>query len=118
MTCFTSRYAKCTVSNFWISTFVFAVPSYMLGGDIRPREFMAPAKVEENGPVSSYTYPDDQLNQVPETEEILEDNFAMQPNGALQVTMNSVPERLASPIEEPVVEPQKHTYASIVCDYI
>ncbi|XP_022873179.1 putative G3BP-like protein isoform X2 [Olea europaea var. sylvestris] len=90
------------------------VPSYILGGDIRPREFMAPAKVEENGPVSSYTYPDDQLNQVPETEEILEDNFAMQPNGALQVTMNSVPERLASPIEEPVVEPQKHTYASIV----
>ncbi|KAL2463516.1 Nuclear transport factor 2 (NTF2) family protein with RNA binding (RRM-RBD-RNP motif) domain [Forsythia ovata] len=90
------------------------VPNYMLGGDIQPREFMATAKIEENGPVNSYTYPEEQLHQVPETEKILEDNFAVQSNGSLQGTVNSVPDRLASPIEEPVVEPQKHTYASIL----
>lgn len=90
----------------------------MLGGDFQPREFMAPAKIEENGPVNSYTYPEEQLHQVPETEKILEDNFAVQSNGSLHGPINSVPDRLASPIEEPVVEPQKHTYASIVCDYI
>ncbi|CAA2964658.1 G3BP isoform X2 [Olea europaea subsp. europaea] len=90
------------------------VPNYMLGGDFQPREFMAPAKIEENGPVNSYTYPEEQLHQVPETEKILEDNCAVQSNGSLQGPINSVPDRLASPIEEPVVEPQKHTYASIV----
>ncbi|KAK6122797.1 hypothetical protein DH2020_043459 [Rehmannia glutinosa] len=90
------------------------VPNYMLGGDIQSREFIAPAKIEEDGPVNSYNYPDEQIQQVPETEKILEDNFAVQSNGSLQGTMNSIPDQFSSPIEEPAEEPQKHTYASIV----
>ncbi|KAK6122914.1 hypothetical protein DH2020_043338 [Rehmannia glutinosa] len=92
----------------------FFVPNYMLGGDIQSREFIAPAKIEEDGPVNSYNYPDEQIQQVPETEKILEDNFAVQSNGSLQGTMNSIPDQFSSPIEEPAEEPQKHTYASIV----
>ncbi|KAI3469856.1 hypothetical protein Pfo_026519 [Paulownia fortunei] len=90
------------------------VNNYMLGGDIQSREFVAPAKVDENGPVSNYNYPEEQLQQVPETEIILDDNFAVQSNGSLQGTMNSIPDNLPSPIKEPVVETQKHTYASIL----
>ncbi|KAK4425394.1 Nuclear transport factor 2 [Sesamum alatum] len=87
---------------------------YMLGGDIQSRELVVPAKVEENGPVSNYKYPEEQLPQAPETNNILDDNFAVQSNGSLQGTMNSIHDHLSSPIEEPIVETQKHTYASIV----
>ncbi|XP_011091342.1 putative G3BP-like protein isoform X1 [Sesamum indicum] len=88
--------------------------NYMLGGDIHSRELVTPAKVEENGPVSNYKYPEEQLPQAPETKSILDENYAVQSNGSLQGTMNSIPDRLSSPIEEPIVETQKHTYASIV----
>ncbi|KAL0286604.1 UNVERIFIED_CONTAM: Nuclear transport factor 2 [Sesamum calycinum] len=87
--------------------------NYMLGGDIQSRELVNPAKVEENGPVSNYKYPEEQLPQAPETKNILDENFSVQSNGSLQGTMNSIPDRLSSPIEEPIVETQKHTYASI-----
>ncbi|GFP83424.1 putative g3bp-like protein [Phtheirospermum japonicum] len=90
------------------------VNNYMLGGDIQPREFIAPAKVLENGPVNDYPYTDEQLKQVSETEIIVDDNFAVHSNGSLQGTLNANPDHLSSPIEEPVVETQKHTYASIL----
>ncbi|KAL8486709.1 hypothetical protein ACS0TY_022950 [Phlomoides rotata] len=90
-------------------------PSYMLGGDIQAREFAAPAKIEENGPVvNGYNYSEEQMQQVPETEKIIEENFPVQSNGSLHGAVNSVPDRFSSPVEESVVEPQKHTYASIL----
>lgn len=78
---------------------------------------MAPAKIENNGPVSNYNYPEEQLQQDPETEIIQDDTFAVHSNGSIQGTMN-IPDRSSSPIEEPAVETQKHTYASIVRDLI
>ncbi|KAG8373207.1 hypothetical protein BUALT_Bualt12G0147000 [Buddleja alternifolia] len=90
------------------------VPNYMLSGDIQSREFVPSPKIEEDGPANNYNYPEEQLQQVPETEQILDNNFAVQSNGSLQGTMNSVPDHFSPPIEEPVMEPQKHTYASIV----
>ncbi|KAL0392668.1 UNVERIFIED_CONTAM: hypothetical protein Sradi_2489600 [Sesamum radiatum] len=81
--------------------------------DVQPREFPASAKIEDDGPVNNYNYREEQIAQVPETENILDDKF-VQSNGSLQGTMNSLPDNLSSPIEEPVSEPQKHTYASIV----
>ncbi|KAL2242598.1 UNVERIFIED_CONTAM: hypothetical protein Sindi_0377800, partial [Sesamum indicum] len=76
-------------------------------------EFPTPAKIEDDGPVNNYNYHEEQMAQVPETENILDDKF-VHSNGSLQGTMNSLPDHLSSPIEEPVSEPQKHTYASIV----
>lgn len=97
---------------------VSAVPNYMLGGEIQAREFAAAPKIQDNGPVNNYSFPEERLQHVPEAEKILEDNFAAQSNGSLQSTINAVQEHLSSPIEEPVAEPQKHTYASIVCHYL
>lgn len=92
----------------------FAVPDYMLGGETQAREFVVPADVKENGRLDDYSYSEQQLQHIPEAESILEDNFA-QSNGSLQSSMDPVPELLSAPVEEPVGEPQKHTYASIVC---
>lgn len=96
----------------------FAVPNYVMGGDIQSMEFTAPAKIEENGSINGYNYQEEQIQQVPETETILEENFAVHANGSLQGTVNSVPDHVSPPIEEPAMEPQKHTYASIVCYHI
>ncbi|XP_027165240.1 putative G3BP-like protein [Coffea eugenioides] len=90
------------------------VPNYVLGGDIQGREFIAASTIEENGPVDSYNFPDERLKNVPEADNILEDNFAVQSNGSLQSAMNSVQDHLSIAVDEPVGEPQKHTYASIV----
>ncbi|KAL3812419.1 hypothetical protein ACJIZ3_013687 [Penstemon smallii] len=83
--------------------------SYLFGGDIHPREFEA--KVED---VINYNYVDEQLQQIPQTEKILDNNFTPHSNGSLPRTMNSVSDRLSSPNDEPALEPQKHTYASIL----
>ncbi|PIN00198.1 RasGAP SH3 binding protein rasputin [Handroanthus impetiginosus] len=96
------------------ATVLEQVPSYILAGDIQSREFVAPTKTEEDVAVNNYNYREEQVQPVPETEKILEDNFAVESNGSLQGTVNSIPDRFSSPIEEPVAEPEKHTYASIV----
>ncbi|CAA3009223.1 G3BP isoform X2 [Olea europaea subsp. europaea] len=90
------------------------VSNYILGGEIQDREFAAPAIIEENSPVKSYNYAEEQLHQVPETEKIFEDNFSVQSNSSLQGAMISVAAHFSTPIEEHIVEPKKHTYASIV----
>ncbi|KAI8002146.1 Nuclear transport factor 2 [Camellia lanceoleosa] len=87
--------------------------NYMLGGETQAREFVAPTDVTENGPVDNFSLSDQRLRHTPEAESILEDNFA-QSNGSLQNAMNPVSEHLPAPVEEPVGEPQKHTYASIL----
>lgn len=90
----------------------------MLGGDIQGREFVAPPEIEENGPIDNYNFPEERLQKIPEADKILEDTFAAQSNGSLQGAMNPVQDHLSVPVEEPIGEPQKHTYASIVCNYL
>lgn len=90
------------------------VPNYMSGGDIQSREMLAPAKIIEDAPVNEYRQPEELIHQIPETEKIIEDNFEVHSNGALQQIDNSVHDRYSGPMEESVVEPQKHTYASIL----
>lgn len=89
------------------------VPNYMMGGETQAREFVIPADVRENGQLDDYSYSEQQLQHIPEAESILEDNFA-QSNGSLQSSMDPVSDHLSAPVEEPVGEPQKHTYASIL----
>ncbi|CAI9776934.1 unnamed protein product [Fraxinus pennsylvanica] len=77
------------------------VSNYILGGEIQDGGFVAPANIEEHGPVKNYNFPEEQLHQVPESEKILEDNFSLQSNGSLQDAMNSVPVHFYTTIEEP-----------------
>ncbi|CAA0817472.1 Nuclear transport factor 2 (NTF2) family protein with RNA binding (RRM-RBD-RNP motifs) domain [Striga hermonthica] len=88
--------------------------SYMRGGDIQSPEFISPSKAQENVPVNNYDFSEEHLKKVPEKEIITDDDFAVRSNGSLQGTLNQNPEPLSSPVEEPIVETQKHTYASIL----
>ncbi|XP_022760364.1 putative G3BP-like protein isoform X2 [Durio zibethinus] len=90
------------------------VPSYLLGGDIQRREFVAPVDVKENGPVDKYSFPEQQLKQAPESEIFVENSSVQESNGSLLHMVNTVLEHVPSSVEEPVGEPQKHTYASIL----
>lgn len=85
------------------------VANYLLGGEIHTIEFVAP-DVKENGPADNYGFAEQQLEQVAESESILEENLADQPNGSLQNMVNSLQDHV--PLS--VGEPQKHTYASIL----
>ncbi|KAA3485353.1 nxt3 [Gossypium australe] len=90
------------------------VPSYMLGGDIHGREFLAHDDAKENGLVDKYSFLEQQLQQAPASESIVENNSVHESNGLLLHTVNSVQEHVPPTIEEPVGEPQKQTYASIL----
>lgn len=95
----------------------YAVPTYMLSGDFQAREFVGSSNAKKNPPSNNYSFSEQQLPQVPETDSIIKGNFAVQSvhsNGSLQSTLNPVQEHPSSPVEEPAEEPHKHTYASIV----
>lgn len=100
-------------NNFFI--YNFTVPTYLVGGEIQAREFVAPADIKENDPVDSYTFPEKRLHQASQSENMLEENSVEKPNGSLKITTSNAPDRQPATVEEPAGEPQKHTYASIVC---
>ncbi|KAF2314061.1 hypothetical protein GH714_021818 [Hevea brasiliensis] len=85
----------------------------MLGGEIQAREFAAPTEAKENGPVDNYGFSEQQLQQVPESENVREEN-SVESNGSIQNTVNTAQDQLSASVEEPIGEPQKHTYASIL----
>lgn len=96
-----------------------AVPNYATGGDIQAREFApASAKLEENGPIDSYGFSEEQLQNISEADDILEEDYGVQSNGSVQSSMKPLQDPLPVPVEDTVGEPQKHTYASIVRNYI
>ncbi|GJZ18993.1 putative G3BP-like protein isoform X1 [Tanacetum coccineum] len=84
--------------------------SYMSADDIQARDYVPPTTAEENGTVNNYTF---QEQQDPVTENIHEDNYAMQTNGSVQNPVSALNNH-STPVEEVVGEPQKHTYASIL----
>ncbi|KAJ7979785.1 Nuclear transport factor 2 family protein with RNA binding domain isoform 2 [Quillaja saponaria] len=90
------------------------VSSYLLGGDVQAREFMKPAEVVDNGPMDNYSFPEQRLQQVPDSEHIVVDNIAEDSNGSLQMTVNTIQDHLPASSDETIGEPQKHTYASIL----
>ncbi|PON94852.1 Splicing factor-like protein [Trema orientale] len=89
------------------------VSNYLLGGEIHTREFVAP-DIKENGPVNNYGFVEEQLQQVAESENIMEDNSVNHSNGSVQNAVSSLQDHLPPSVEEPVGETQKHTYASIL----
>lgn len=90
------------------------VSKYAMGNDIQARDFTAASKLEENGPVDSYSFPEERLQKVSEAENILEENYAVQSNGSLHNSMKPLQDHLSVSVEDTVGEPQKHTYASIL----
>ncbi|XP_051152785.1 nuclear transport factor 2-like isoform X2 [Andrographis paniculata] len=90
------------------------VPNYMSGGDIQSRGLSAPAKIEAGTPANNHSQAEQLSQKIPETENAREDDFEVHSNGVLPETKTSTRDHFSGPIEESVLEPQKHTYASIV----
>ncbi|KAL6191982.1 hypothetical protein ACLB2K_038370 [Fragaria x ananassa] len=89
------------------------VANYMMSGENHTRDYVVP-DVNGNGPVDSYGYAEQRLQQVVEPENIMEDPAAELSNGSFQSAVNVVQEHLPASVEEPIGEPQKQTYASIL----
>lgn len=92
----------------------FPVSSYLLGGDLQAREFVAANEVKENGVVDNYGFSEQQMQRVHDSEHIQEQDVAEESHRSLQSTVNVVQDHVPIAEESPE-EPQKQTYASIVC---
>lgn len=81
------------------------------GGDILG-EYVA--DVNGNGSLEDYIFQEQQLQQAPEPENVLESSYAEESNGSLPNVITAAQYQLPASVEETVEEPQKHTYASIL----
>lgn len=89
------------------------VPTYVMGGEVQPREFAPISDVKENGPVDNYRVPE-RSQPVPESESTLETNQPAESNGSIQNAVNASQDNSPTSVDESVGEPQKRTYASIL----
>lgn len=90
-----------------------AVSNYILGGEIHAREFSAPVPAEEDDTVDKYSIPEPQ-QQVMESDEEIDKTPVEEPTASYPDATNNKRDSPPAPAEEPVVEPPKKTYASIV----
>ncbi|KAJ4956809.1 hypothetical protein NE237_013592 [Protea cynaroides] len=86
---------------------------YLLGGEIRATNFVPSGHLEENDPIDKYNPPENRQQQISEAENIVDETAVEEMTASFQSAMNSVRDS-PSLIEEPVGEPPKHTYASIL----
>ncbi|XP_057964056.1 nuclear transport factor 2 [Malania oleifera] len=76
------------------------------------RDYVNSVHIEDDT-VDKYSLPDQQQLQEPETETVVEET-PVEEAASLQNAVNTVQDPWAGPVEEPVGEPQKRTYASIL----
>ena len=99
--------------KFWSKLDLFAVSDYVL--EEEAREYVNSVHIEDD-PVDKYSIPEQQQQQDVETEIVVEESPAEEITSAsLQNVPNAVQENPSVAVEEPVGEPIKKTYASIVC---
>ncbi|KAG1354028.1 putative G3BP-like protein [Cocos nucifera] len=89
------------------------VSNYMLGEEIHAREFSAPVPAEEDDTVDKYSIPEPQ-HQVLESDEEIDKTPAEEPTASYPDAMNNMRDPPSALVEEPVDEPPKKTYASIL----
>ena len=69
----------------------------------------------EDDPVDQYDFTEQLEEQDVEAEIVVEETPAEEASASLQNVVNIVQESPSVPVEEPVGEPEKKTWASIVC---
>lgn len=100
------------LSFFFLSWSIFAVSDYVL--EEETREYVDSVDIEDD-PVDKYSIPEQTQQWDVETEIVVEESPAEETSAPLQNVTNAVQENPSVPVEEPVGEPLKKTYASIVC---
>ncbi|XP_008785151.2 nuclear transport factor 2-like isoform X1 [Phoenix dactylifera] len=89
------------------------VSNYMMGEEIQATEFDTAVHEEENDIVEKYSIPEPQ-QQVLESDERIDETSAEEPTVSYPNVMTTMREPPPAPAEEPVGEPPKQTYASIL----
>lgn len=91
--------------------FFLAVSDYVL--EEEAREYVNSVDIEDD-PVDKYSLPEQQFEQEFETEVVVEETPQEETYASFQSAVNTVQDTPATSVEEPVGEPQKKTWASIV----
>ncbi|KAB2634476.1 G3BP-like protein [Pyrus ussuriensis x Pyrus communis] len=78
-----------------------------------PREYVNSVDVEDD-PIDKYSLPEQQVQHDFETEVVVEETPVEETYSSFQSVVNNVQDAPAAAVEEPVGEPQKKTYASIL----
>lgn len=95
---------------------ILAVPDHILQDDVQAQDLLSPVQAEENDIIENYSNPE-APPQLPVLDENLGESLAEETvpyRIALETTRDPPP----ATAEEPVGEPTRHTYASIVCKVI
>lgn len=77
------------------------------------REYVSSVHIEDDA-TDNYSLPEQQQDEEPESEEVDEEIPAEEIPASFQTDVSPVQPPLAPAVEEPVEEPQRKTYASIV----
>ncbi|CAA6655341.1 unnamed protein product [Spirodela intermedia] len=108
-----------SVHNSFNSTIINAtsapdsVTNYMHGREAHINEFTVPADVEESESIDKYNIPEPQQQHISEADDGAEEEIAPEELVASFPSDSNFQDQPA-PVEEPVGEPTKHTYASIL----
>lgn len=78
------------------------------------REYVDPVHIEDD-PIDKYSLPEQHQQEEFEDEVVVEEAPVEDLVASHQNVVNSVQEPLSAVIDEPIGEPEKRTYASIVC---
>ena len=96
---------------FWSNLLDLAVSDYVLEEDAR--EYVNSVHIEDD-PVDKYSLPEQPQEEDAEAEVVVEEAPAEETLALHHSVVNTVQEPPAMPLEEPVGEPPRRTYASIV----
>lgn len=91
-----------------------AVTNYMHGREAHINDFSVPADVEESEIIDKYNIPEPHQHHISEADDGADEEIAAEELVESFPSDSSFQDQPA-PVEEPVGEPTKHTYASIVC---
>lgn len=96
---------------------VFSVAGSNFELEQETREYVNSIPIEEDTPVDKYSLPDEEQHEEPHVETIVEEAPVEQPAPLESAVnhMNYVEDPISAPADEPVGEPPKLSYASIVC---
>ncbi|XP_078182598.1 nuclear transport factor 2-like isoform X1 [Carex rostrata] len=89
-----------------------AVEGYAHDGQINLDEFLVPAYTHGNGNHSSYKYSDQAQHMASQTNCLIEETISSFSNATISAAVDS--SGIAAPVDEPMEEPTRHTYASIL----
>lgn len=110
---FTGHVPVLTLRTYF--NYPFAVEGYANDGQIGIDELLVPAYTHGKGSNSSYKYSEQEQHMASQTNCLIEETISSFSNATISAVADT--SGIAAPVDEPVGEPARHTYASIVLSF-